>query len=53
MIPTNNLNQQPESSSAWWPNSSSDENNNNSSQINHLNDDTVNNRDRSRWDFAR
>jgi hypothetical protein len=39
-------------STAWWPNSSSDENNN-KSQTNHLDNDTTNNRDQSRWDFAR
>jgi hypothetical protein len=45
-------NQQQASSSTWWSNSSSDENNN-KSQANHLNDDNSNNRDQSRWDFAR
>jgi hypothetical protein len=45
-------NQQQASSTSWWPNGSSDENNN-KSQTNHLNDDTTNNRDQSRWDFAR
>ncbi|CAF3697659.1 unnamed protein product [Adineta steineri] len=43
--------QQP-SSTMWWSGSSSDENNNRS-QTNQLNDDTTNNRDKSRWDFAR
>ncbi|CAF0749813.1 unnamed protein product [Adineta ricciae] len=36
----------------WWSNASSDENNN-KSQNNHSNDDPANNRDQSRWDFAR
>ncbi|CAF3551098.1 unnamed protein product [Rotaria sordida] len=53
VIPSTTSNQQQTSSSVWWSNSSSDENNNNDSQTNHLNDDTINNRDRSRWDFAR
>jgi len=52
VVPSTISNQQQVSSSAWWPNSSSDENNN-KSQTNHLNDDTTNNRDQSRWDFAR
>jgi hypothetical protein len=45
-------NSQQVSSNSWWPNSNSDENNN-KSQISHLNDDITNNRDQSRWDFAR
>jgi hypothetical protein len=40
-------------STAWWPNSSSDENNNKSQTNHHLDDDPTNNRDQSRWDFAR
>jgi len=52
VVPSTISNQQQVPSTAWWPNSSSDENNN-KSQMNHLNDDTTNNRDQSRWDFAR
>jgi hypothetical protein len=52
VIPSTTPNQQQTSTTTWWPNSSSDENNN-KSQINHLNDDTTMNRDKSRWDFAR
>lgn len=52
VVPSAMSNQQPATSTAWWSNSSSDENNN-KSQTNHLNDDTKNNRDQSRWDFAR
>jgi len=52
VVPSTISNQQQATSTAWWPNSSSDENNN-KSQTNHLNDDTTNNRDQSRWDFAR
>jgi len=52
VVPSTISNHQQASSSAWWSNSSSDENNNNN-QTNHLNDDTTNNRDQSRWDFAR
>jgi hypothetical protein len=52
VVPSIIANQQQASSTAWWPNSSSDENNN-KSQTNHLNADTTNNRDQSRWDFAR
>jgi len=44
--------QQQTPSCTWWSNSSSDENNN-KNQLNHLNNDTTNNRDQSRWDFAR
>ncbi|CAF4461293.1 unnamed protein product [Rotaria socialis] len=53
VIPSTATNQQQRSPSTWWPNNASSDENNNNSQINHLNDDTINNRDRSRWDFAR
>jgi hypothetical protein len=52
VVSSSTQNQQQTSPSTWWSNASSDENNN-KNQSNHLNNDTTNNRDQSRWDFAR